>query len=313
MTTTAATTHEWRFATDETPSLQLRCRHGDVRIVHDGGPGEVVVQLTAATAFEPNLIETRTQGREVFVTVPPTLNPGDTGFGFSLQVGRLSWGIGSAPRVDVEVHLSPDADIEVNATSGDIACFGRSGHAQLQTGGGDIRMEAAASAQVVTQSGDIRAESIERGELRTGCGDITVVRLGEGSVKTGGGDVRLDDLGSGRIDTSAGDVTVLRAGGDLSVHTGSGDVSVLQCVATTQVRTGAGDVTVEAASGEVTIGTGVGDIRVTLPRDVPVWQDLHSSFGEVRSRIGRRGEPQDGQPYIRVSARTGTGDVVLQD
>ena len=139
--------------------------------MHDGGPGEVVVQLTAATAFEPNLIETRTQGREVFVTVPPTLNPGDTGFGFSLQVGRLSWGIGSAPRVDVEVHLSPDADIEVNATSGDIACFGRSGHAQLQTGGGDIRMEAA----VVT--GGCAAGGLGIGGTSHGLHDPGVERL----------------------------------------------------------------------------------------------------------------------------------------
>jgi len=313
MNTTAPTTHKWRFATDETPSLHLRCHKGDVRLIHDALPGEVVVQLTATTAFDPEVIETRTEGREVFVNVPAMLNPGDTGFGFAVQVGRLSWGIGSVNRVEIEVHLSPDADVDVQAEGGDLTCVGPSGRALLQTGGGDIRLETATSARVVTQGGDIHADSIDSGELRTGGGDIRVTKLGEGTVKTGGGDVRIDSIGSGRIETGGGDVGVMRAGGDLMVHTGGGDVTVLNCVAATQVRTGAGDVTVEVESGEVTIGTGAGDIRVTVPRGVPVWQDLHSSFGEVSSRIASRGEPQDGQPYIRVTARTGTGDVLLQD
>lgn len=313
MNTTSPTTHQWRFGTDETPSLHLRCHKGDVRVVHDAGAGEVIVQLTSTNAFDPELIEVRSQGRDVHVTVPPNLTPGETAFGFAVQVGRLSWGIGSVNRVEIEVHLSPDADVEVNAEGGDLTCVGRSGRALLQTGGGDIRLDSATSVRAVTQGGDITAGGIDTGELRTGGGDIVVSRLGEGSVKTGGGDVRLDDLGSGRVESGGGDVTVLRAGGDLAVHTGGGDVTVLDCVAATQVRTGAGDVTVQAAGGEVTIGTGAGDIRVKVPRDVPVWQDLHSSFGEVSSRIGHRGEPQEGQPYIRVTARTGTGDVLLED
>lgn len=311
MNTTTTTAHDWTFATDETPSLHLRCHHADVRIVHDGAPGEVRVRVQASAAFDPALIDTRTQGREVFVTVPPLLNANDSGFGFALQVGRMSWGVGSINRITIEVHLSPDADLDVHAEGGDISCEGRSGRAQLQTGGGDIRLEAATSAQAVTQGGDISADSIDRAELRTGGGDIRVLRIGEGSVKTGGGDVRLDDLGSGRIETGGGDIGVMRAGGDLAVNTGGGDVTLLHCPGETEVRTGAGDVTVEAVSGSVDVKTGAGDIRVTVPADMPVWQDLHSSFGEVVSRIGSRGEPLEGQPYLRVTARTGTGDVVL--
>lgn len=311
MSTATTTVHDWHCALDATPSLHLRCDHADVHILHDAGPGEVTVRVQAGAAFDPHLIETRSQGSNVYVTVPPLLNQNEGGFGFALQVGRLSWGVGSINRVSIEVHLSPDADLEVHAEGGDITCAGRSGRAQLQTGGGDISLEQAASAQVVTQGGDISATSVDRAELRTGGGDIAVTRIGEGTVKTAGGDVRVDDLGSGRIETGGGDVGVLRAASDLSVNTGGGDVSLLHCPGQTDVRTGAGDVTVEAVSGTVTIKTGAGDIRVTVPTDVPVWQDLHSSFGEVVSRIGSRGEPADGQPYIRVTARTGTGDVIL--
>ncbi len=295
MNTTSPTTHEWRFATDETPSLHLRSDRGDVRLFHDAGPGEVLVRLSSLSSFDPQAFETRTEGRDVFVTVPPTLDAGDNGFGFAFQVGRLSWGIGNANRVNVEVHLSPDADVEVHAE------------------GGDITLEAATGGQVVTQGGDITVGSLDHGALRTGGGDIRVRRLGEGSVKTAGGDVRIDDLGSGRIETGGGDVGVLRAGGDVEVQTGGGDVSLLGCPGQTQVRTGAGDVSVEAEGGSVDVKTGAGDIRITVPRDIPVWQDLHSSFGEVVSRIASRGEPAEGEPFITDPARTGTGDVVLQD
>lgn len=82
------------------------------------------------------------------------------------------------------------------------------------------------------------------------------------------------------------------------------------CGGDTTVRTGAGDVTVEA-SGHVEVTTGAGDIRITVPRDIPVWQDLHSSFGDVRSRVAGRGEPVEGQEHVEVVARTGTGDITL--
>ena len=191
MNTTSPSTHEWRFATDEAPSLHLRSHRGDVRLFHDAGPGEVLVRLNSLSAFDPQAVETRTQGRDVFVTVPPTLDPsGDTGFGFAFQVGRLSWGIGNVNRVDVEVHLAPDADVEVHAEGGDIVSTGRSARVQLQTGGGDIALDEATGGQVVTQGGDISVGGLDHGELRTGGGDIRVTRLGEGSVKTAGGDVR---------------------------------------------------------------------------------------------------------------------------
>ena len=310
MNTSTTTAHEFHFGTDETPSLHLRAHHADVRIAHDAGPGEVTVRVQSATSFDPAVIDTRTQGRDVFVTVPQQLNQDDRGFGFALQLGRLSWSLGSS-RVDIEVHLSPDADLDVHVEGGDITCEGGSGRAELQTGGGDIRVADARWAHAVTQGGDISAGTIDSAELRTGGGDIRVSRIGEGSVKTGGGDVRVDDLGSGRIETGGGDIGVLRAGGDLAVSTGGGDVNLLHCPGETDVRTGAGDVTVEAVSGSVNVKTGAGDIRITVPPEVPVWQDLHSSFGEVVSRIGSRGEPLEGQPYIRITARTGTGDVVL--
>lgn len=313
MNTTTTTAHEWHFVTDETPRLLLRCHHADLRIAHDGEPGEVNLRVEATSAFDPEVIDTRTQGRDVVVTVPALLNSNESGFGFALQVGRVSWGVGSINRISVEVHLAPDADVDVHVEGGDITCVGRSGQAQLQTGGGDIRLEAAVAAQAVTQGGDINADRIDRAELRTGGGDIRVRRVGEGLVKTGGGDVQLDDLGSGRIETGGGDVTVLRGSGDLAVNTGGGDVTLLHCPGETEVRTGAGDVSVQAVSGRVNLKTGAGDIRITVPRGIAVWQDLHSSFGDVISTIESRGEPEDGEPYLQVTARTGTGDVVLEN
>lgn len=310
MNSTTMASHEWRFGTDETPQLHLRCRYADVTISHDAGPGEVVVTARTSAAFDPATVETRTEGRDIFVTLPPGRDA-DSPFGFSFQLGSLSWDVGSTRRIAVDVHVPEGADLDVQVDGGDLTCTGRSGRAALQTGGGDITLEQADSAQVATQGGDISADHLARAELRTAGGDIRVGRIGEGAVKTGGGDVTVHDLGSGRVSTGGGDVRVLRCGGDVSVHTGAGDVTLNECPGASEVRTGAGDVRVEATAGRVDVKTGAGDITVTVPPTVPVWQDLRSSFGDVVSQIGSRGEPADGEPYLQVTAHTGTGDVRL--
>lgn len=312
MTTETTTVHDLRFSTDELPHVHLRAHHADVTVHHDAAPGEVTVRVQTSAGFDPEIIDSRTNGREVFVSIPPLLDQNKSGFGFALQLGRLSFGVGGQ-RIFIEVLLPPEADLDLNLEGGDITVNGSSGQARLQTGGGDIRLESAGSAELVTQGGDINADRIDRAQLRTGGGDIRVTRIGEGAVKTGGGDVRIDSIGSGAVETGGGDVIVERAGGDLAVHTGGGDVRVEQSEGETDVRTGAGDVSVTTLGGNVSIKTGAGDIRVTVPADVPVWQDLHSSFGEVASRIASRGEPAEGQPFIKVTARTGTGDVILAD
>lgn len=242
MNTSTTTRHTWEFGTDELPRLRLQAHHADVVVHHTGEPGQTSVTLTADAAVDLSGVEARSEGREVVVIVPALVAADRPGFGFSLQIGGLTFGAGGTARVALEVQLPEAADLDLKVGGGDIVINGR--------------------------SGDLRA-------------------------RTGGGDVRFDDAG------------------DVFVHTGGGDVRLDSCRGATQVGTGAGDVSAHVVAGQWTARTGAGDIIVTVPPDVPVWQDLSSPLGDVTSRIGGRGEPAEGQDHIEITARTGTGDISL--
>ena len=102
-----------------------------------------------------------------------------------------------------------------------------------------------------------------------------------------------------------------QAGVHLDASTGDGDITIGRCVGTTAVSTSAGDVTADVASGTIAVKTGTGDVTITVPAGVPVWQDLSTVLGEARSNNGARGEPAEGEAFIKVVARTGTGDITL--
>jgi hypothetical protein len=55
-----------------------------------------------------------------------------------------------------------------------------------------------------------------------------------------------------------------------------------------------------------------GDIRLGIPDGTPVWTDISSSTGQVRSTLTPTGAPAEGQDHVRVRAKTVTGDVYLE-
>lgn len=292
---TTTTHHAWSFSTDEVPRLRLQAHRADLRVVHDGDPGETRVELTSRLPVEIEPVKTRVSGREISVQVPPLIPPdGGEGFGFAFQLGRFMASVGNTAKLRLEVHLPPDADLDLQLDGGDIEIDGPSGEVTTRTGGGDIR-----------------AEHLASGSVHTGGGDLEVEFIGDSSLTTGGGDIRIGRMGAGRVRTGGGDVSIGQAGGDLDASTGAGDVTIGRCVGTTAVSTSAGDVTADVASGTIAVKTGTGDVTITVPAGVPVWQDLSTVLGEARSNIGARGEPAEGEAFIKVVARTGTGDITL--
>lgn len=312
MTTTTTTRHDWEFTLDELPHLHLRAHQADLVVRHAGETGRVTVTLQADAPVERDLIETRTDGRHVHVTVPPLLNADRPGFGFSFQLGNLSIGAGNTVRCRLEVTVPEQADLDLHLGGGDIVIAGTTGALRARTGGGDVRFDEAGDVEVHTGGGDIRAARAAQGSLDTGGGDISIDSLGEGRLHSGGGDVHVGAMGSGAIRTGGGDIHVGGTEGDVTIGTGGGDVVLGACRGLTEVTTGAGDVRVDLRSGRLNIRSGAGDIAVTVPPDVPVWQDLSSPLGDVTSRIGSRGEPAEGQDHLEVVARTGTGDITLR-
>jgi DUF4097 and DUF4098 domain-containing protein YvlB len=64
--------------------------------------------------------------------------------------------------------------------------------------------------------------------------------------------------------------------------------------------------------GQLTAKNVSGDIRVGVPAGVPVWTDITSLTGSVRSNLEGVGEPEEGQDFIELRARTVSGDVHLE-
>ena len=112
--------------------------------------------------------------------------------------------------------------------------------------------------------------------------------------------------------SGSGDVLVGTAGTRTVVRTGSGDLEVGDSLGTVTLTTGSGDLTVRhARGGRLSAKGGSGDVRVAVPRGLPVWTDISTMTGQVRSDLESAGPPADGAPHLEVLARTMSGDVVL--
>ncbi len=169
--------------------------------------------------------------------------------------------------------------------------------------------------------------------VKSGSGEVRIAELtGDAVVETGSGDISLDtSLGNLRVKSGSGDVGVERTAASTVISTGSGDVYVGVAEADTVVKSGSGDVQVRdahtdlalsTASGELRVNTfrvgslkakGVsGDVSVGIPAGIPVWTDISSVSGSVRSSLEGAGQPEKGQDFIELRASTVSGDIVLE-
>jgi hypothetical protein len=273
--TTMTRSHTLDYTLDGLPELALNNHRGDIHVLLDGAPGEVRITLTSNQAADFDLVESRVDGTRVAVTIPHLPAEGTSGISFNL--GAFSFALGGGLRVDAEVHCPPEAALVLETKYGDIDIRGRSGRTAAKTG-----------------AGDIVAEDCESAVMSTGAGDI-----------------RLPRVGSATLDSGAGDVSVEDASGRLEIRTGTGDVRVGSSKGQLSIVSGAGDVHAVVDEGTAEVRTGMGDVTVQVPSTVPVWQDLTTGVGEVRSHVPSHGEPEPGEPFVKVAARSGAGDVTL--
>jgi hypothetical protein len=273
MTTTKQ--HSLEYVLDGVPELRLTNHRGSIVVSHDAGPGEVRVDLHCHQPVDFDVVSSRVDGNRVTVEIPPILGSGP---GIAFSLGSFSWTAGSAgTSIEVVVHVPSDARLDVETRQGDIDVQGRSAKVAAKTGAGDIQ---------VTEAAEVT--------LHSGAGDVSTGRIGSGSLRTGSGDIRIQQCAQ-----------------DTDINSGSGDVTVLDSATSLRITTGAGDVNVMLSGGRVDVRSGMGDVMVQVPSGVAVWQDLTTGVGEVRSRVQSRGEPDPGEPYVSVTARTGAGDVTL--
>lgn len=201
-------------------------------------------------------------------------------------------------RLDVRVVVPAHSDLATRCGSADLHATGPLGEALLRTGSGDLAVEHA--------GGEVRVE--------TGSGDLGVGTVqGDLVVKSGSGDV-----GAGRaeadvtVSTGSGDVEVGTVGGTLTVKTGSGDLRATRVEDGLRMHTASGDVVVGSIGpGRVVVRTASGDCALGVPAGLPVWADVTSLTGSVRSGLDEPGTPGDGAPYLDLHVASVSGDVVV--
>jgi DUF4097 and DUF4098 domain-containing protein YvlB len=208
--------------------------------------------------------------------------------------------LGGDSRLDVRVTVPTDSDLAVRTGSADVTVDGTVASCQVRSGSGSVRMDTLAGP----------------GTIETGSGDIAVEEvLGELRVKSGSGDVNIGHTASAvAISTGSGDVEIGATEGPTVVKTGSGDLKVADAQTDVSLSTGSGDLVIGAAQrGRVTAKGASGDVRVGIPAGIPVWTDVTTVSGQIRSSLSGAGEPAEGADHVELRAKTVSGDILLTE
>lgn len=270
---------ERSFETPDRIELYVENNSGDITITAaDVSRTDVIVTGRHADEF---VIEQR--GDQIQVVAP---RPG---------MGFLA---GGGQGAEITVVMPAQSALTVKTGSADTAVHGPLGGLWVTTGSGTLTADLVdGTSEVQSGSGDVRLVELRgRSRIKNGSGDVSVVRCTDLTVSTGSGDVRIDSVG-----------------GQLAVKTGSGDVQVGEAGDDLALSTGSGDLTVDVARrGRYVVKGASGDVRIGVPTGTPVWTDITTVSGRVRSDLSPVGEPAEGQDHLEIRATTASGDITLQ-
>lgn len=265
--------------------------HGPVTLHVENGKGSVEISTADTTESTvdlsgPDVDEVRVEivGNDLYVIAPQ-------------QRGSI---FGGERRMDMVIVVPTMSSLTTKLGSADLVAHGTYDNVAIRTGSGDVELAVAAGPCLVeTGSGDVAIERAEQPlRVKSGSGDVEVGRTGaEVSISTGSGDVEIgESRGATQVKTGSGDLKIGTARTSLSLTTGSGDLAV--------DRFDSGQVTVKGASSDVHLG---------VPAGVPVWTDVSTVSGRIHSSLEAAGQPEPGQDYVEVRAKTVSGDIVLQN
>lgn len=168
-----------------------------------------------------------------------------------------------------------------------------------------------------THSGSLTVSgTLTKLDAATGFGEVTAERIdGNVNVRAGKGDIRLGRVaGRLRAQNGSGELEIASIEGEgAKLASGQGDVWLGAVRADVHARAGTGNVAVaEAGSGRVDLVTGSGDVSVAIRSGVAAELDLHSGSGRARSELDLSDQPPANAPLLRIRARSGSGDVLVQ-
>lgn len=154
--------------------------------------------------------------------------------------------------------------------------------------------------------------AIARSKIVTGSGDISIGRAADLDCSTGSGNVHVSELvGRGaRLSTGSGHLSIGSSSCPISAKSGSGHIDITSLNrADLQAGSGSGEVTVSSTTGSVDIRSASGSVSVGVADRLATWLDLSSVSGRVAIGLEAINQPEPGEPYISVRARTASGDI----
>lgn len=215
-------------------SLDLGASDVEVR----SGPGDRIA-LTRLVRGSPEISEEVDADTATVSSRCPALNLGRCSIDYEIVVPRGVRVVAKSGAGDVTVHGV--ADVEVEASSGNVRVSGPSDRARLTTASGDVTVSGgSARLDLRARSGDVRATGLtaRRVTATTGSGDVEVAftrapTTVHASADSGDATVRVPGGASYRVDavTDSGDRTVevptdKAAERSITASTDSGDVTV---------------------------------------------------------------------------------------
>ena len=151
--------------------------------------------------------------------------------------------------------------------------------------------------------------------IKTGSADVVIsADIGRSKIVSGSGDISVARVaGNGsRLNSGSGDVSIGEANSSLAAKSGSGDVVVKSLRGgSLQANSGSGDIAVSSTSGSVDLRSASGSLTIGVADNLPTWLDLNSVSGDIRIGLELTAQPEPGQPYITLRARTASGDISI--
>lgn len=267
------------FDTPEPISLYVELGSGDLHVAAD----DVAQTTVTVDGKDADAVTVEQRGNQIVV----------------LEQHRRAGLFSTSSELTVHVTLPADSEVAAKLGSADVVGTGRFGTTKLKSGSGDVRLEElGGDALIETGSGDVK--------VGTATGDLR--------IKCGSGDVEVERLdGATSISTGSGDVEIGASRGPVLVKSGSGNMAVNEAHTDVSLSTASGDLNVGAMHRGVLLAKNVsGGIRVGIPANIPVWTDIHCATGSVRSNLAGAGQPEEGQDFIEVRAKTISGDIHLE-
>ena len=271
---------ERTFDTPEPIQLYVELSSGEVRI----DATETTTTQVTATGDHADEVTVEQQGARIAVIGPKR------------RTGFLG---GSDSTIILTVTVPTLSELVTKTGSADQQVSGTLAQVSARSGSGDIQLDAVTGPAVVD----------------TGSGDVTLNDAGtDVRVKSGSGNIGVASVaGTTGISTGSGDVTVGAAGGSTVLKSGSGDLRVGQAHGDVSLSSASGDLVVDTQHrGGVVAKNASGDVRIGIPGGVPVWTDVSTVTGRISSSLEGAGQPQSGEDYIEVRAKTVSGDIALK-